>query len=61
MRFPEKQKLKMTDGDTFGVGEIFTEYNDHLEKEAEVKERLREVSRSSSVIIIITHTFYTSR
>ena len=38
-------KIKMADveSDTFGVGEIFTEYNDHLEKEAEVKERLREV------------------
>ena len=35
----------MTDveSDTFGVGEIFTEYNEHLEKEAEVKERIREV------------------
>ena len=31
------------DSDTFGVSEIFTEYNEHLEREAEVKERLREV------------------
>ena len=35
------------ESDTFGVGEIFTEYNDHLEKEAEIKERLREVTRST--------------
>jgi len=31
------------ESDIFGAGEIFTEYNQHLEKEAEVKEKLREV------------------
>ena len=41
------------ESDAFGVGEIFTEYNDHLEKEAEIKERLREVMGST-----ITSTHY---
>ena len=40
------------ESDTFSVGEIFTEYNDHLEKEAEVKERLREVM---GITITCTH------
>ena len=33
------------ESDIFGAGEIFTEYSQHLEKEAEVKEKLREVTR----------------
>ena len=31
----------MAESDQFGVSAVFTEYGDHLEKEAEVKEELR--------------------
>ena len=40
------------ESDIFGAGEIFTEYNQHLEKEAEVKEKLREVTGSFLIVII---------
>ena len=40
------------EGDIFGAGLIFTEYNQHLEKEAEVKEKLREVTRIFLIVII---------
>ena len=39
------------ESDIFGAGEIFTEYNQHLEKEAEVKEKLREVTRIFLIIV----------
>ena len=55
MKFSERLILNMTEGesDIFGAGEIFTEYNQHLEKEAEVKEKLREVTRILLIVIMI--------